>query len=108
MIRRVARVLAILAVCAPVTSVRAQGYHLVGAPEVYTQVNLHPDEKRQRLYSVNYQRPGLLPLCTRVKIESVADGEMIFTVAEDGRKYTYIFHNSLRDLSPGTSIATSG
>ena len=97
MSRPVALVLTFLAVYTPVTSVRAQEYHLVGASEVYTQVNLHPDEKRQRLYSVNYQRPGLLPLCTRVRIESVTAKEMIFTLAEGGRKYTYIFHNSLRD-----------
>jgi hypothetical protein len=95
--RPVVAVLALLTMWAPATPVRAQGYHLIGAPEVYTQVNLHPDEKRQRLYSVNYQQPGLLPLCTRVTIESVTSGEMVFAVVDGGRKYTYIFHNSLQD-----------
>ncbi len=74
-----------------------ESYHLVGAPEVYTLVNLHPDEARKRLYSVNYQQAGLLPLCTRVKIESVSSREMKFRLADGGREYDYIFHNSMRD-----------
>lgn len=97
MTRPVTLVLTLLAVFTPLASARAQGYHLVGAPEVYTQVNLHPDENRRRLYSVNYQQPGLLPLCTRVRIESVTAKDMAFTLAEGGRTYAYIFHNSLRD-----------
>ena len=78
-------------------SASAQSYHLIGAPEVYTLVNLHPDENRKRLYSVNYQQAGLLPLCTRVVIESVSSREMKFRVADGGREYEYIFHNSMRD-----------
>ena len=38
-------------------------YPLVGASGVYTLVNLHPDEQRHRLYSVNYQQSGLIPRC---------------------------------------------
>jgi hypothetical protein len=36
--------------------------------EAYTLVNLHPDENRARLYSVNYLQAGLIPLCSRVTI----------------------------------------
>jgi hypothetical protein len=78
-------------------AVSNSGDQLVGRSEVYTLVNLHPDETRRRLYSVNYQQPGLIPLCTKVKIESVTSDEMTFQVVEDQRRYHYIFHNSLRD-----------
>lgn len=79
----------------------AQSYHLVGAPEVYTLVNLHPDEGRHRLYSVNYQQASLLPRCTRVVIESVTRKEMKFHLADGGRQYTYLFHDSMRDSMDG-------
>ena len=72
-------------------------YHLVGQPEAYTLVNLHPDEHRHRLYSVNYQQPGLIPLCTKVMIQSVTSRTMVFHVPSTGRTYDYIFHNSMRD-----------
>ena len=77
-----------------------ESYHLVGARVVYTLVNLHPDETRKRLYSVNYQQAGLLPRCTRVKIESVSSNEMKFLAVDGGREYAYIFHNSMRDSVP--------
>jgi hypothetical protein len=82
------------AVAADVTS------PLVGASGVYTLVNLHPDEQRQRLYSVNYQQPGLIPLCSKVKIESLSDKKMTFRLLDQNRDYEYIFHNSLREPIP--------
>jgi hypothetical protein len=75
-------------------------YPLVGASGVYTLVNLHPDEPRQRLYSVNYQQSGLIPLCSKVKIESLDKRKMTFRDLDKNREYEYIFHNSLRDPIP--------
>jgi hypothetical protein len=75
-------------------------YRLVGASGVYTLVNLHPDEARRRLYSVNYQQSGLIPLCSKVKIESVDKRKMTFRLLDGDREYEYIFHNSLRDPIP--------
>src|SRR5256885_8169192 len=72
-------------------------YPLVGPSGVYTLVNLHPDEPRQRLYSVNYQQSGLIPLCSKVKIESVETRKLTFRLLDSGREYEYLFHNSLRD-----------
>ena len=59
-------------------------YPLVGASGVYTLVNLHPDEQRHRLYSVNYQQTGLIPLCSKVRIESVDSRKMTFHPLEPG------------------------
>ena len=75
-------------------------YHLARDAEVFTLVNLHPDEQRHRLYSTNYQQPGLIPFCTKVKIESVNKREMVFRVLDTGRKYDYIFHNTMRHPIP--------
>ena len=72
-------------------------YPLVGASGVYTLVNLHPDEQRHRLYSVNYQQTGLIPLCSKVRIESVDSRKMTFRLLDSDREYEYVFHNSLRD-----------
>ena len=75
-------------------------YPLVGASGVYTLVNLHPDEQRHRLYSVNYQQSGLIPLCSKVKIESVDKRKLTFRLLDSEREYEYIFHNSLADPIP--------
>jgi hypothetical protein len=75
-------------------------YPLVGASGVYTLVNLHPDEQRHRLYSVNYQQTGLIPLCSKVRIESVDSRKMTFRLLDSDREYEYVFHNSLRESIP--------
>lgn len=75
-------------------------YPLVGASGVYTLVNLHPDETRHRLYSVNYQQDGLIARCSKVRIDSVDKHKMTFRVLDGDREYEYIFHNSLREPIP--------
>lgn len=72
-------------------------YHLIRKPGVCTLVNLHPDEQHRRLYSVNYQQAGLMPLCTPVMIQSVTTKHMTFEVIALKRIYEYIFHNSLQE-----------
>jgi hypothetical protein len=74
-------------------------YRLTGAPGVVTLVNLHPDEKGKRLYSVNYQLDALMPACTKVKILSVTNKRMEFQV-EGGAKYEYVFHDTMKDPVP--------
>src|SRR5262249_59549141 len=50
----IAAALAAAALAAPARAADV-AYHLIGAPNVVTLVNLHPDEPHKRLYSVNYQ-----------------------------------------------------
>lgn len=71
-------------------------YPLTGTSPVYTQVNLHPDEARRSLSSVNYQREGLIPVCSPVRIERVTRKRMTFTVLETNRTYTYVFFKGMR------------
>jgi len=61
----------------------------------YTLTALHPDEEQRKLYSVNYQRGGLIPMCTQVRIESVDNQRMMFSVVETRRSYEYVFHDSM-------------
>lgn len=63
--------------------------------DAYTLVNLHPDETKQLMYSVNYQQGGLIPLCTPVTIHSVSNRGMEFSIKETGRRYDYVFHDSM-------------
>jgi len=65
---------------------------LVNATGVYTLVNLHPDQENDRLYSVNYQLPGLIPVCSEVKITKLSKKKMIFTLVSSGREYQYLWH----------------
>lgn len=74
-------------------------YHLTGATPVYTLVNLRPDETRGAVYSIHYQREGLIPVCSPVRIHSVNRKKMRFTVKTTGRTYSYMFHKAMR-MSP--------
>lgn len=58
---------------------------------VHTLANLHPTEggNSGRLDSANYQSPGLIPVCTAVIIERFTNRAAVFTVATNGRRYTY-------------------
>jgi len=66
----------------------------LAAPGVYTLVNLHPDEVRRKLYAVNYQQGGLIPLCSEVQITSWSPKRMTFRVLKTGREYYYDYHKA--------------
>ena len=59
--------------------------------EVYLLTNLHPDEENARLYSTNYQLPGRLKVCTKVRITKLSKKKMKFEL-ESGREYEYLLH----------------
>lgn len=65
---------------------------------VYTLVNLHPDMGNNRMYSVNYQQEGLIPLCSPVKIQDFNDKVLTFKDLSDDRVYTLIKHGSSPDF----------
>jgi len=80
---------------------RRINYRLVGVQQAYTLTNLHPDQRRKILYSVNYQEDGLIPVCTPVQIQVVSPKKMIFTRLDTHEQYQYIFHRrSLRAPIP--------
>jgi len=72
-----------------------QGQDITQVNPLYTQVNLHPDEHRKRLYALNYQQAGLLPLCSEVEIVSIKKKAMKFRVKSTGTEYVYITHRAI-------------
>ena len=78
--------------CAGVTP-RPAFWDLVGGPAV-TLVNLHPDDTKNILYSVNYQRGGLIPICSEVMLLNFVRDELRFRVIETGREYSYRNHSA--------------
>ncbi|GAB1256261.1 hypothetical protein NBRC116494_07630 [Aurantivibrio plasticivorans] len=69
---------------------------LIGKDNVYLLVNQHPDEGRQRMYTVNYQLPAVLPVCTKVRLTKLKRKYLEFEVPERGdREYRYYLHKSL-------------
>lgn len=75
---------------------RSVPYRLEGQPGVYTLTNLHPDEVHARLYSVDYQQEGLIPVCTPVLIERVTSKEAVFVRQDTGKRYQYLFHSTMK------------
>lgn len=71
------------------------GSDLIVATDVYTLVNLHPDEARARIYTVNYQQPGLIPVCSKVNLIDANKKALKFNVVDSGRQYMYYLHRSL-------------
>ncbi len=63
-----------------------------GGAERYTLVNLHP--RGDYLSTVNYQFAGLIPLCTRVRIDARSRSQLSFTVLAGGQRYEYNYHRS--------------
>jgi len=78
-----------------VVSDRATGVNLSDAARVYTLVNLHPDEKLSKLYAVNYQLSGLIPVCSEVQFEKVGKKRLVFKVSQTGKTYTYDHYRAL-------------
>jgi serine/threonine-protein kinase len=67
-----------------------------GGAERYTLVNLHPD--KTRLFDVNYQMSGFIPLCTRVRIDEQDKKVVRFTVLSTGQRYEFVHHHVIPDF----------
>jgi hypothetical protein len=70
------------------------GTNLLQAPRAYTLVNLHPDERHARLYAVNYQQSGLIPLCTEVEMLELTRKRLAFRVVKTNKRYYYFNHRA--------------
>lgn len=65
---------------------------LLQSDKIYTQTNLHPDDARNRLYSINYQQAGFIPRCTEVTFVDVSAKKLIFKA--EGQQYQYLYHKA--------------
>ena len=87
--------LAIESACAsPVQLLDSQGRSMIGATDVYTLVNLHPDNERSRLYAVNFQQRGLIPVCSQAELIDCTSDQLRFRVLKTNRQYDYINHKA--------------
>ncbi len=68
---------------------------------IYTQVNLHPDAARKKLYTLNYLQEGFIPRCTKVDIVEANKKVMTFKVADTGLQYQYVWHKATGDFQSG-------
>lgn len=57
-------------------------------------MNLHPDNERGRLYAVNFQQAGLIPVCSQVEYLELGRKSFRFRVVSTNREYTYINHKA--------------
>jgi hypothetical protein len=73
---------------------------LIGQAGVVTLVNLHPDEPRSRLFSVNYQQQGLIPVCTPVTLLERNQKRLLFRNDANGKTYEYVHHEAIGESLP--------
>jgi len=69
---------------------------LLASPSVFAEIkkgdklqtlsNLHPDMAHRLLYTINYQIPGLIPVCSEVVVKEIGKSEIEFEYA--GLVYT--------------------
>ncbi|OEF28109.1 hypothetical protein [Vibrio rumoiensis] len=91
----------LLAACASTQPLEDQsGTNLVDTTQpIYTLVNLHPDQQRKRLYTVNYQQDGLIPRCTQVDLQDYSNKSITFKETKTDTVYTLIRHKSSPDFA---------
>ena len=94
----------VLASCGSNPVMDLSGKDMINSSGVYTLVNLHPDMSRSLLYAVNYQLPGLIPLCTEVTFLKASNRKLKFKVNSTGQEFTYVYHKAA--VEPLTSHLT--
>lgn len=75
------------------------GQDLMKSSSVVLKTNLHPDPIRSKLYTVNYLRSGLLPMCTPVELIELGGKRLVFKDKTSGIQYYYDRHRSTADLA---------
>jgi len=95
----IALIMAFITGCKTTELVDSSGVNMLETTgNVYTMVNLHPDEKQLKLYTVNYQREGLIPACSKVKLDAFERKRLTFTVVSTGKTYIMDKHKSSPDF----------
>ncbi len=81
--------------CASTKLIGPDGKSLLNRNDLVTLTNLHPDVGNKNfLYSINYQRAGLIPVCTPVTLSDADDRSFKVSVRETGREYTFFQHKA--------------
>ncbi len=89
----------ILSGCASTALIDSSGQDLMKASNVVLKTNLHPDPNRAKLYTVNYQQSGLIPMCTPVELVELGGKRLVFKDKNTSKQYYLDRHRSTADLS---------
>lgn len=60
--------------------------------KLQTLSNLHPDMGKRVLYTMNYQLPGLIPVCSEVTVKKIGRSSMTFTYEGMDFQFEYDGH----------------
>jgi hypothetical protein len=91
---------ALFLACASQTPESKEAASALSSGRGYTLVNLHPDDQRSRLFAVNYQQAGLIPVCTEVEYLGLGRKSFKFRVVAGGREYEYFNHKAAAEPFP--------
>jgi hypothetical protein len=81
--------------CVSLASAAESGHGIKKGDKFQTLGNLHPDSDRHRLYTLNYQLPALIPVCSEVTVTKVASKEISFTW--QGTEYEIKYDNFTKE-----------
>ena len=81
------------------SSLYAAEQEIKAGDTLQTLVNLHPDMQNYRLYSINYQQPGLIPMCSVVTVKKIKTKVMVFEYKGAEFEYLYSGHTKKAGLS---------
>ena len=91
-------VLALVALCWYSLGIAEQPSFEKGS-RLHLLVNLHPDNRKRLIYSVNYQLPGLMPVCSEVIIKKKKNKKLVFIYKE--LEYTFLFDGHTKETGIG-------
>jgi len=67
-----------LATACTAASPAASGHEIKKGDKLQTLANLHPDMQRHLVYTLNYQLPGLIPVCADITVKDVGKKKLTF------------------------------
>jgi hypothetical protein len=77
---RSAFVLIVASTCAaPLATAKNPPAGLKPGDKMYAIANLHPDMQRHLLYTLNYQLPGIIPVCSELTVTEIHSKKLAFT-----------------------------
>ena len=79
---------------------------LKAGDKLQTIANLHPDMTRQLLYTMNYQLPGMIPVCSEVVIKRVMKKELSFTY--NGQEFDISYDSFSKEAGVSFQDAVKG
>lgn len=89
----------VLGACAPTVYMTKDGGQITEGSTVYNLTNLHPDMRQLRMYAMNYQREGLLPMCTGFQVTKSAGDFLRLRTLEGGVTFHYFLDKYTPDFA---------